>query len=75
LLGIVALALVTLGLGLLLHGGSIWSLGIAPAALVSFGALLFGLSPKRLRVLGWALVAANLLTLTILITTPAPRVT
>jgi len=49
-------------------GGPRWILAPIPAAVVSLAILGFNLSPRRLKVLGWALVGSNLVTLMILVT-------
>jgi hypothetical protein len=67
-----SLLLVIGGLLLLRHSGVLWSVAFLPAVVVSLLALLFRLSPKRLRILGWALVSANLVTLMILVVSEPP---
>lgn len=44
-----------------------WAFAVAPTALVSVSVIFLNISPKRLRVVGWALVLANVATMVILI--------
>lgn len=55
-------------------GGPGWVLATLPPALVSVGIIALNLTPKRLRIVGWALVLAHVATLVIFVSAAAdPR--
>ncbi|HET7159359.1 MAG TPA: hypothetical protein VFI62_10200, partial [Burkholderiales bacterium] len=68
---VAALFLVALAAWGNVTGGPMWLLALIPAPLVAAGVLIPRLPVRRLRLLGWLLVAGNFATMTLLIVTLA----
>lgn len=62
-----ALLLVVGATATVVLGGPWWVFATVPPSLVSVGVIALNLTPKRLRVVGWALVLANVVTMAILV--------